>query len=153
MHDATLEIPKPHHFIRVNQEMKQDMGLWLTLWHAFSGRVYFSEAEWSSNLVLELFTDIAGAGNFGCGAYFQGDWCYFPWPSHWDSLNFLADMTTLELIPVILALRLRSSKLANKKVLFHIDNQALVTIINKQTSKSKRGHVSIPSFCNTMYAE
>ena len=87
MHDATLEIRKPHHFIRVNQEMKQDMGLWLTLWHEFSGRVYFSEAVWSSNLVLELFTDIAGAGNFGCGAYFQGDWCYFHWPSHWDSLN------------------------------------------------------------------
>ena len=47
-------------------------------------------------------------------------------------------MTTLELIPVILALCLWGSKLANMKVPFHIDNQALVTIISKQTSKSKR---------------
>ena len=47
-------------------------------------------------------------------------------------------MTSLELIPVILALCLWGSKLANKKVLYHIDNKALVTIINKQTSKSKR---------------
>ena len=30
MHDATLGVCKPHHFIRVSQEMKQDMGLWLT---------------------------------------------------------------------------------------------------------------------------
>ena len=54
--------------------------------------------EWSSNLVLDLFTDSAGVGNHGCGAYFQGVWWYFPWPSDWDRLNFLADMTTLELI-------------------------------------------------------
>ena len=72
MHDATLGVRKPHHFIRVDQEMKQDIGLWLKLLHEFNGRVYmyFSEAEWSSNLVLELFTDSAGAGNLGCGAYF-----------------------------------------------------------------------------------
>ena len=47
-------------------------------------------------------------------------------------------MTALELIPVILALCLWGTKLANKKVLFHIDNYALVTIINKPTFKSKR---------------
>ena len=61
--------------------MKRDMGLCLTFLEEFNGRVYFSEAEWSSNLVLDLFTDSAGAGNLGCGAYFQGEWCYFPWPS------------------------------------------------------------------------
>lgn len=47
-------------------------------------------------------------------------------------------MTTLELIPVVLALCLWGVRLANKRVLFHIDNQALVTIYNKQTSKSQR---------------
>ena len=47
-------------------------------------------------------------------------------------------MTTLESTPVIPALCFWGYKLANKKVLFHIDNQALVTIINKQTSKFKR---------------
>lgn len=46
-------------------------------------------------------------------------------------------MTTLELIPDVLALCLWGVRLANKKVLFHIDNQALVTILNKQTSKSQ----------------
>ena len=77
MHDATLGVRKPHHFVRVNQEMKQDMGLWLTFLEEFNGRVYFSEVEWSSNLVLDLFTDSAGAGNFGCGAYFQGNGAIF----------------------------------------------------------------------------
>ena len=70
MHDATLEC-KQHHFIRVHQEMKRDMGLWLTLLHEFNGsyRVYFSEAEWSSSLVLELFTESAGESWL---------WCIFP---------------------------------------------------------------------------
>ena len=78
MYDETLGVRKPHHFIRVNLELKHDMGLWLTTLQEFNVRVYFSEPEWSSNLALELFTDSAGAGNLGCAAYFQGKWCYFP---------------------------------------------------------------------------
>ena len=62
-------------------------------------------------------------------------------------------MTTLELIPVILALCLWGSKLANMKVPFHIDNQALVTIISKANIQVQKGHVSAPSFCNEMYVE
>lgn len=138
MHNATIGIINPHHFIRLNQEMKDDMQLWLKYLQDFNGKVYFSEAEWSSNLILDLFTDSAGAQDLGCGAYFQGEWCYFSWPAGWEKTNILADMTTLELIPVVLALCLWGARLANKKVLFHIDNQALVTILNKQTSKSQR---------------
>lgn len=51
---------------------------------------------------------------------------------------FFSDITTLELIPVVLALCLWGVRLANKRVLFHVDNQAQVTILNKQTSKSQR---------------
>ena len=29
-------------------------------------------------IVLDLFTDSAGAGNLGCGAYFQGNGAIFP---------------------------------------------------------------------------
>lgn len=57
------------------------MQLWLNFLHDFNGKVYFSEAEWSSNLTLDLFTDSAGSQDLGCGAYFQGEWCSFSWPT------------------------------------------------------------------------
>ena len=47
-------------------------------------------------------------------------------------------MTFLELIPVVIAVEIWGHLLEKKKVVFHIDNLALVSIINKQTSKSKR---------------
>lgn len=94
------------------------MQLWLNFLHDLNGKVYFSEAEWSSNLTLDLFTDSAGSQDLGCGAYFQGEWCYLSWPTGWVKTNILSDMTTLELIPVVLALCLWGVRLANKKVSF-----------------------------------
>ena len=42
----------------------------------------------------------------------------------------------LELVPVVLALYLWADELTGKKVLFHIDNLALVSIMNKRSSKN-----------------
>jgi hypothetical protein len=47
-------------------------------------------------------------------------------------------MTFLELFPVYVAIRLWSAQLANKRILFHIDNSAVVQVINSATSKSIR---------------
>ena len=46
-------------------------------------------------------------------------------------------MTFLELVPVVLAFYLWSKELANKKIILHINNQALVSVLNKSSSKSK----------------
>ena len=39
----------------------------------------------------------------------------------------------LELVPVVLALYLWADELTGKKVLFHIDNLALVSIMNERS--------------------
>jgi len=49
----------------------------------------------------------------------------------------MKDMSFLEMVPVVLALYLWADKLSNKKILFHIDNLALVSILNKRSSKDK----------------
>ena len=45
-------------------------------------------------------------------------------------------MTFLELFPVLVAISVWGPLLANRRILFHIDNQAVVRIINKISSKS-----------------
>ena len=50
----------------------------------------------------------------------------------------MRDITFLELVPIVLALFVWGSALSNTKILFRIDNLALVNIVNKRTSKSKR---------------
>ena len=48
-------------------------------------------------------------------------------------------MSFLELVPVLLAIQLwGQTRMSNKKILMHIDNMGLVSVANKQISKSKR---------------
>ena len=48
------------------------------------------------------------------------------------------DITALELFPILVALTVWGQALANKKIEFWCDNQAVVCILNTSTSKSER---------------
>lgn len=50
----------------------------------------------------------------------------------------MSDITFLELFPVVVALSIWKDELKNKRILFHIDNDSVVTIINKKSCKSER---------------
>jgi hypothetical protein len=52
--------------------------------------------------------------------------------------GILQDITFLELFPVVVAIYLWGHQLENKKLMFNIDNKAVVTILNKKSSKSPR---------------
>lgn len=47
-------------------------------------------------------------------------------------------MTFLELFPVYVAMVIWHDFLANKHILFHVDNMAVVQVLNNSTSKSTR---------------
>ena len=72
---------------------------------------------------------------------------FLSWPSHRKDQNIMRDMTFLELIPVVFEIEIWGRVLKNKKGLFHVDNLSLVTIINKQSCKSKRVMELIRHFC------
>lgn len=135
---ASVKSGKPYHFIRITGEVKQDILVWLQFLRHFNGECFIPEDYWFSNQTLQLYTDSSGNPDLGCGAYFNGHWVQFHWPCSWSNCSILKNMSLLELIPIILSLFIWSDKLANKKVSFYIDNQALVSIINKRTSKDKQ---------------
>lgn len=132
---AMSGISKSFHRIRVTKGMKEDIKVWLTFLDKFNGCTFFPDEFWITNTVLELFTD--SSGSLGCGAYFQKKWLVFKWPLDWGQ-RVLRDITFLELVPIVLAILTWSKMLTNKKVLFHVDNSALVDIINSKSSKSDR---------------
>ena len=137
-YDLMSRAKKPYHFIKLNTETKEDMRMWLYFLQSFNGKTYFPQSSWSDSDVLELFTDSAGSADLGCGAYFSGQWAYFPWPKSWEEEGILKDMTFLEFVPVVLAIAIWGDRFQNQKIIFNIDNLSLVNILNSQTSKSKR---------------
>jgi len=132
---AMSGVSKPYHFIRVSRGMKEDIQVWLSFVDKFNGSNIFPDGIWVTNEGLQLFTD--SSGSLGCGAFFQNKWIVLQWPTEWNG-NILQDITFLELVPIVLAVTTWCKQLTNKKVIFHVDNLALVEILNFKSSKSSR---------------
>lgn len=135
---ASFKVKKPFFSIRITSEIREDVLVWLEFLKSFNGDSYIIGLTWTDNDILQLYTDSAGNAELGCGSYFNGKWAQFKWPDSWVGLHILQDITFLELIPILLALCIWAPLLKNSKILFRTDNIALVDILNKRTSKSKR---------------
>ena len=136
--NATCVLKKPHHHLRITVEMKKDMKLWLQFFKDFNGISVFHDRFWISNDDIQLFTDSAGGPDLGFGAYFVGKWAQGAWPQSWVDKGITADITVLELFPLLVSLHTWGEELRNKKIVFRVDNIAVVHIINTMTSKSNR---------------
>ena len=132
---AMSGVQQPYHFIRVTHSMKEDIRVWLSFLELFNGCCYFPDLKWAT---LHLFTDSSGGKQLGCGSYYEPHWAYFSWPVAWKEADILRDMTFLELVPIVLAFHIWSHHWVNRKIVLHIDNQALVTLLNKKTCRSSR---------------
>ena len=71
------------------------------------------------------------AGSIGFGAIFDRHWLHSLWPENWKSYN----IALLELFPIVLAIHIWGSLMADKRVILFSDNITVVDIINNQTSK------------------
>ncbi|XP_061196003.1 uncharacterized protein LOC133204281 [Saccostrea echinata] len=129
--DATIGLNKPHHHTRVTLEMKADLKVWLDFLQSFNGISVITEGIWVNNETLQLYTDSAG-GRYG------GLWYIFCRPISWFVQGITRDMTFLELFPVHVAIELWKHQFSNNRILFYIDNMAVVHVINSTTSKSER---------------
>ena len=131
MIDLTKGIQRPHHRIRLTKETKYDIQVWLSFLQNFNGKTFFYTELWEASNPSEVFTDAAGSK--GYGAIFGKHWFFGAWPETWKLLN----ITFLEFFPIVIALRIWGSLMANRCVIFNTDNAALVDIINHHTSKHK----------------
>ena len=117
--------------IRLSVVAKADIATWITFLDNFNGTCMILPEEWLSSDVLQLWTD--SAMSVGFSAYLKGAWFCGSWqgagvaPGH--------SIAYLELFPIVLAMTVWGNKLANSRIIFHCDNQAVVSIINRQSSK------------------
>ena len=80
-----------------------------------------------------LFTD--ASGSIGFAGVLNTEW----FALRWDTVPELDhhQIAIKELFPIVLALEIWGRFLENKKILFMSDNEAVVHVINKQSSREK----------------
>ena len=129
--DLTRGVRKPTHHVRLTKESKYDLQVWLNFLRSYNGKSFFLGSRWYTSKTLKLFTD--AAGSLGYAAIFGKQWFFGEWPAVWKTFN----ITILEFFPIVLAIEIWGPLMRNKCIVFFSDNQAVVEIINKQTSKDR----------------
>ncbi|KAI8515720.1 hypothetical protein Bbelb_065330 [Branchiostoma belcheri] len=128
--DLTKSQSSSRTLIHISDNVRQDLRMWHDFLTSFNGKSFFLEDSFTFDSTLHLFTD--AAASLGFGAVFQTAWVYGAWPPSFNNIN----ITILEFYPIVLSLHIWGRLWTNKRILFHTDNEALVHVINKQTSRN-----------------
>lgn len=107
--------------------------MWLLFLRSFNSELLWPRAP-EPNSQLQLYTEAAGSSGFG--AFFQGEWCVGRWPQAWLERDLCTNMLLLELFPIIVAVELWASCLADHSIVFWCDNLGVVQAINNQRGSS-----------------
>ena len=128
MYDLTMQANNPFHFVRITKSVKLDLQIWLSFLNRYNGMTIIREPSISDSHNLHFYSD---SSKFAFGATYGSYWIQGTWPLIWQN----EDIAVLELYPIFIAVCIFAVKIRNSRITFHCDNQAIVTIINKQTSK------------------
>lgn len=131
LHDLTIGIQKPFYFIRFSNVARADLSTWHEFLQNYACKTIIREIPDTDSRVIHMFAD---ASSWGYGATYGTSWLQGKWPADWQQLN----IAILELYPVFLLVTLFAEKLRNSKIVFHSDNQAVVAVLNSQTSKCSK---------------
>ncbi|KAK6175768.1 hypothetical protein SNE40_014161 [Patella caerulea] len=129
LYDLTIGVKKNYYMIRLTNAAKADLKVWYRFMQSFNGRCMFSNDAWVGSDHIKLFSDAAQSK--GYAAVLGSQWFYGSWPSGMESLN----ISVLELFPIVLTIEHWGHLLKNHKVLLLTDNEAIVFVINKSSSK------------------
>ena len=106
--------------------------MWQEFLDNFNGRAFFLTDRFHTDGCLNLCTHASGSVSYR--AIYGKAWFWGKWPSTWLTRN----IAVLELFPIMAAVVVwggGGGAWANQNVRFFTDNEALVSVINKKTSR------------------
>ncbi len=121
--------PIPTRKIRVTSQIRCDLEIWKYLLLHFNGSTIIKELNWDVP-DFKVFSDASGRG---FGAVFGEQWIQGEFPEWWNG----KPIAVKELVPVFLVVLIWHKFFENMNVLFYVDNMAVVSILNSQTSSDK----------------
>ena len=131
MYSTAAKVKELDYYTRLNKEFKSD----LCWWHAFMANwnglslMRLQSTETPSDICIQ--TD--ASGSWGCGAYFNGKWFRWEWPSAWLPSTIMAKET----VPVVSSCAVWGPDLSRKSVCFQCDNSSVVAALSKGSAKEQ----------------
>ena len=129
--DLACSRPGINDWIRLNEEARADLRWWDLFLSEWNG-VSLLKSHLDRPPDAHVYTD--ASGNWGCGASYEERWFKAPWSPAWQTVN----ITTKEMVPIILALAIWGQGWADKHIQVHSDNMAVVEIIRAKSSRDRK---------------
>ena len=133
---------KPHHHIRINSEMRDDLLMWLAfLQHSSVFCRPF--LDFSKVLIadeIDMFSD--ASGRIGMGAWCGPAWMFKLWPEEFIK-KYKPSIEYLELYAVTAAVLSWIHLFKNRRIILFCDNQSVVEMINQTSTSCKNCMVLI----------
>ena len=128
---------KPHHHIRINNEMVMDLQIWLlflkhqsVLCRPFMNFTKLWQAE-----EIQFYMDAFGNSALGFGGHCESAWMQAKWGNLIDL--FEPSIEYLELFALAAGLLAWMSQFENKRIVVYSDNMSVCYMLNKMTSSCK----------------
>jgi hypothetical protein len=126
--NATMGVTKPYHHVHLTNDVKADIQLWITFLAHFNGTSFFIPPVPTQATALNLHTDSCPQGY---GGTFKSHYFLGKFPQSWQKFN----ICVLELYPIVLALQMFATHMANSNIIIHSDNKAVVEVLSHKTTK------------------
>ena len=128
---------KPHHHIKITEEHRLDLLIWKqfliqpdNFYRPFMESVSISARE------IDMYSDASGNFSLGFGAYCGPEWTWGQWDQTFCEL-VKPSIEYLELYAVLVGVLNWIRLFSNKRIVLFCDNESVVHMINKSTSKCK----------------
>ena len=127
-----------HYHLNINQEVRLDLEMWQNFLEAPEA-LYHDFFEFDNDVVfspIDFYTDASRNKDLGAGGYFGRRWFVIQWEEKFikkmdPSINYL------ELYALTVGVLLWCNELVNRKCTIFCDNQSVIYMVNKGTSKCK----------------
>ena len=126
LYDLTKGAVNPCKKISIDDDAKSDLKIWLSFLNNYNGRSIIYKKPVHESDDLHFFSD---SSKTAFGGQFGKDWIHGFWPEKWSKEH----INLLEMYPIFALVKLFSSRLKNRSIVFHCDNEAIVNVINNQT--------------------
>ena len=128
---------KPYHHMKVTKENKSDMMIWKQfLTHPDVFCHPFLDHEPLVADVIDMWSDASRNFDLGFGSFCGTEWTFGQWPKKFMEVA-QPSIEYLELFAVTVAVLNWLKLFKNKKIILFCDNQAVVHMINSNTSSCK----------------
>jgi hypothetical protein len=121
-------VNKPHFYIRISEGAKKDHRTWQTFLTTYNSITFFRALQIADSIAINMVSD---ASKMGFGACYGRQWIQAIYPANWHKYH----ITILELYPIFVLINMFGHLMKNSNIIFHCDNSAVTSIINKQSSK------------------